>query len=191
MSYDIYCYRSTLGYPDVDEASDIIDNEYDWDENEARPATKLAIVKALTTFNPKLEAFDFDYGAIAELTQQTIEEAKEKFDHIELNPPEGGLAIQLIVYDNYVFITIPYWYKGEQAKQVMTNVKSYIDIICKQPGYFVYDPQIDVALDTGKTDYDPLAQYLPTSEYVATMLKPTEELPKEPVQVKKPWWKFW
>ncbi len=122
MSYDLYCYKSQLGRPDLDEAQAVIDVEED-EENEdvqSDPATKLKIAKALLDFNPRLESFEFDFNAIAELQKISVDEAKEQFDHIELNTPEGDLATQITIFDNNVSITIPYWYSGDKAKTVST-----------------------------------------------------------------------
>lgn len=94
MSYDIYCYKSKLSILDEDEADRAIEADNDkWGKNESNPELKLANVKALKSYNPRLEAIDFDYGEIAKLTAATIQEAKRKFDHIELNPIEGDIAI--------------------------------------------------------------------------------------------------
>lgn len=135
MSYDIYCYKSKLGVPDEDEADRVVEaNNGKWAKSESSPELKLAIVKALKSYNPRLEAFDFDYGEIANLTAATIQEAKHKFDRIELNPPEGDIAIQLTVSNNSVWIRVPYWYQGEQASQLFSDIKSYIKIIRETAG---------------------------------------------------------
>src|SRR5688572_5928439 len=116
MSYDIFCYRSELGRPDEDEADSVIEADNDkWKKKAGDASKKFDIVKALITCNPRLKAFDFDYEKISNLSSVTPDEAKDKFDHIELNPQEGDIAIQLTIYDNHVFITVPYWYQNDQA----------------------------------------------------------------------------
>jgi hypothetical protein len=100
MSHDIFCYKSKLGKPDEEEANSVIGADNDkWAKKDTDASTKLTIVNALKEYNPRVEAFDFDYGEIANLTAATIEEAKNKFDHIELNTPEGDIATQLTVYE--------------------------------------------------------------------------------------------
>jgi hypothetical protein len=77
---------------------------------------KSGLEKALTEYNPRLERFDLDYSEIAKLEKITIDEAREKFDYIELNPPEGDLVIQITINDDNVTLTIPYWYKNTNRR---------------------------------------------------------------------------
>ena len=189
MSYDIFCYRSKLGTPDEDEASSVIDSDNDdWVKRDRDASGKLSLVKALQEHNPRLQAFDFDYGEIAKLTASTIEEAKNKFDHIELTPSEGDLAIQLTVFDNHVHINSPYWYQGDQAKKLFTEITSYIKVIRDTAGYYVYDPQTGEVFDPAKDSFDGLAKYLSVSEHMDEIVG--NSVPS-PSPKKKPWWKFW
>jgi hypothetical protein len=188
MSYDLYCYKSQLGRPDLDEAQAVIEVE-EGEENEdveSDPATKLKIAKALLDFNPRLESFEFDYNAIAELQKISADEAKEQFDHIELNTPEGDLATQITIFDNNVSITIPYWYSGDKAKMVFDNVSEYTKIIRKTAGYFVYDPQTENVYDPAIDNFDGFDVY-------TSMTGEVEKLKtgKTETTNKKPWWKFW
>ena len=188
MSYDLYCYKSKIGRPDEEEASSIIDDDSDkWTKKERDPAAKLAIVKALTAYNPRLEAFDFDYGEIAKLSATTIGQAKDKFDHIELNPPEDDLAIQVTVYDNHVSFSIPYWYQGEKAKQLFGQLRAYIKIIRDTAGYFIYDPQAGEVFDPAEKEFDGLNTYLSVSGHLDEWVNSTNAVQNS----KKPWWKFW
>ena len=142
MSYDIYLYNSKTGIPDEDEVHAVIAADMDkWAKKEINPLLKLSIVKALTEYNPGLQAFDFHYGDIAKLSVKTIEEEKNKFDHIEINTSEGDAVVRLIVYNNHVFITVPYRYQNEEAKHLFKDIKSYIKIVRETAGYFVFDPQ--------------------------------------------------
>ncbi len=185
MSYDLYCYKSQLGRPDLNEAQAVIEAEEDEDE-QSDPATKLKIAKALLDFNPRLESFEFDYNAIAELQKISMDEAKEQFDHIELNTPEGDLATQITIFANNVSITIPYWYSGDKAKMVFDNVNEYTKIIRKTAGYFVYDPQTENVYDPTITNFESLNVY-------TSMTGEVEKLKTENTETtnKKPWWKFW
>jgi hypothetical protein len=189
MSYDIFCYKSKSGIPDEGEADLVIEADNDRLATKDRDVnTKLSIVKALTSYNPRLEAFDFDYGEIAKLSSTTIEDAKNKFDHIELNTPEGDIAVQLTVYDNHVYINVPYWYKGEEATRLFQDIKSYIKIIRETAGYFVFDPQSGQTFDPAENGFEGLEKYLSVSENI-------EEIISKPNTSKtgatKPWWKFW
>ena len=185
MSYDLYCYKSQLGRPNIEEAQIVI--EVDEEENNIQPdgELKLKIVKALIDFNPRLESFEFDYDEIAKLQSINKEEAKEKFDHIELNTPETDLATQITIFDNNVSITIPYWYSGKKAKEVFEKVIEYTKIIRETAGYF-YDPQTETVYDPMSKNFDGLAMYTNTTNEVLNI---KSENPKE--ANKKPWWKFW
>lgn len=191
MSYDLYCYKSKLGRPDLEEAKAVIEVEEDEENQEKEdvlsdPATKLKIAKALLEFNTRLESFDFDYNEIAELQSISVDEAKEQFDHIELNTTEGDLATQITIFDNNVSITIPYWYSGEKAKSVFDKVGEYTKIIHKTAGYFVYDPQTENAYDPSTNNFDGLEVYTSVTDEVEKLItENTENISK------KPWWKFW
>ncbi len=142
MSYDLYCYKSKIGNPDQDEADSVIEADKDkWAKKDINPETKLSIIKALRKHNSKLISVDFKYGEITELPPDIIKAEKNRFDHIELNFTKGELSIRFIIYDNHVQITVPYWYKGEEAKQLFIDIKSYIKIIHDTAGYFIFDPQ--------------------------------------------------
>lgn len=185
MSYDIYCYPSLLGKPDLDEARALIEAEEE-STSDARPEIKVKIAKALLAYNPRLESFNFDFPEIAGLTEKSIEEIKEAYEHIELNTPEGDLATQITLFDSYVTISVPYWYSGENAKALFDKISDYVKIIKQSGGYFVYDPQTEFV-------FDPLIENgldLEAYQSVTQKLKNMESEQSKPI-VKSPWWKFW
>ncbi len=107
-----------------------------------------------------------------------------RYQHVELNPPEGDLAIQLTVYDDHVFISIPYWYQGSRADQVFSQLSEYIRVIRETAGFFAYDPQTGIAFDPQQTHLREHQQYD----------KGVKDLPKIAAGASKsdkPWWKFW
>ena len=194
MSYDIYLYKSKTGRPDEEEADAVVAADTDkWTEKENNSQIKLAIVKALTEFNSRLQAIDFQYGNIAKLSVETITEAKNKFNHIEINTSDGDAALQLIVYNNHVFITVPYWYQGDEAKQLFKDIKSYIKIIRQTAGYFVWDPQTGEVFDPAENNFEGLNDYLNMSENLEEIIKTTSNKPSIDLkkEMKKPWWKLW
>lgn len=184
MSYDIYCYKSNLNRPDLEEAQAIM--EIEEEETIADPETKQKIVKALIDYNPKLEIFEFNYEEIARLKGISIDEAKEAFDHIELNTPEEDLATQITIFDNTVSITVPYWYSGDKAAEVFNTISEYAKVIRQTVGYFVYDPQTDKV-------FDPLNENVFALDIYENMTNQVEKMKSEQIQKsdKKPWWKFW
>ncbi len=185
MSYDIYCYKSRLDRPDLEEAQTAIEVD-DETETISDPETKQKIVKALIEYNPRLESFDFDYQEIAKLQGISIDEAKKAFSHIELNTPEGDLATQITIFDNNVSITVPYWYSGDKATEVFDKISNYAKIIRQAVGYFVYDPQTDKV-------FDPLTENIFGLDVYQSMTGQVEKMKTEQSQKieEKPWWKFW
>ncbi len=189
MSYDVTCYRSKIGRPDAEEAEMLMELD-EHGEHVLKPSAdandKIKITQALLDFNPRLENFDFDFDEIAKLQGISVDEAKRQFSHIELNPPEGDFAIQITVSDHDVWISFPYWYKGQELTEVFTRVHAYTTIINEVAGYYVYDPQTGRAFDPKVEDFDGQAIY-------AKMTQKVDELKAEQTQLvqKKPWWKFW
>ena len=187
MSYDFYCYRPISNLPLVSEAQGVIrseEGEVRRDDDEAREM-KQKIADALIEFNPRLEPFKLDHAEIAKAMKISVEEAKAQWNHIELNPPDGDLAIQLTIHWDHVSVEIPYWYTGARADRVFEQLSEYVRVIRKAAGFFAYDPQTDRAFDPeneqlgSHEEYDRIAENLP--EIVA------QGLPS----AKKPWWRFW
>ena len=190
MSYDLYCYRPSSDAPDVTEARAVVEllnaDEEAGRTRPASPAVKERIASALMQHNPRLERFQFDFRRIAESANISEDEARTRYQHVELNPPEGDVAIQLTIYDDHVFVTIPYWYSGVDADQVFASLSDYLRIVRRASGYFAYDPQTDMAFDPEKivlrdhAQYDNVVRQLPGIIAEGAL-----------GEQKKPWWKFW
>ena len=185
MSYDLYCYRPTSDTPSVEEARSIIESEEDKvyrDDDEAK-AIKQKIVAALVEFNPRLEPFTFDHNLIAAGTKVSVEQARARWNHIELNPPEDDLAIQLTVHWDHVSLTTPYWYKGAKADQIFSELTAYLRVIRQTVGFFAYDPQTNRAFDPAKEEFNAHREYD----------RVVKDLPAIALRAVtgKPWWKFW
>jgi hypothetical protein len=165
MSYDIYCYKSKIGKPNEDEADSVIEADNDkWAKKDKNSTSKLALVKNLLEFDTMLEAKDFKYGDISKLSVDIIEENEKQFARIEINTLESDLTIQLSVFDNHVFITLPFTYKGDEAKKIFERITSYVKIINETAGYFVFDPQTGQVFDPAENEFDGLLKYLSVSE---------------------------
>ena len=185
MSYDIYCYRSKIGKPDLQEAEDAIEDEDETNlSSEDVHTIKEKLAEALINLNPKFERFAYDYEEIARSQNMSVDEAKQQFNQIELTPPETELATQIIISNNQVFITIPFWYSGEQAKKVFINLADYLKIIHQITGYFAYDPQTGDVFDPTNTVTSGLELYCKTTEQVVNIKDSN-------TTIEKPWWKFW
>lgn len=103
-----------------------------------------------------------------------------------MNTPEGELATQITIYGDTVSITVPYWYSGDEAKEVFKNITKYAKVIRQAVGYFVYDPQAEKV-------FDPLNESIFGLDIYQNMTEQVYKLKKEQVAKlnKKPWWKFW
>ena len=187
MSYDVYCYRPISNAPSEEEALAIISSEEEdvyRDDPEARKI-KESISNALLRINPRLERFKIDYGEVARSRNISEEQARAQLSHIELNSPDGDLAIQLTVHWDLVTLTIPYWYTGTAADRVFEQVTTYLRVIRKAVGFFAYDPQTERAFDPetevfgNHEEYDRIAENLPAI------------IAQGEASAKKPWWKFW
>lgn len=187
MSYDLYCYRSALGDPNSAEAEALVEAINTAEEaGEKKPTssdTKEKITAALIAHNPRLEPFKFDYSKIAEFQKISEDEARSSYQHVELNPPEGDLAIQLTVYDDHVFISIPYWYQGSKADQVFSQCSQYLRVIRRTAGFFAYDPQTGIAFDPEQTE-------LRNHQGYEKIVKDLPKIAAEAATPDKPWWKF-
>jgi hypothetical protein len=69
MSYDLYCYYSESGKPELEEAQSAVEAAQQAEEDEASlpPLTQACedLAAALLRFDPRLERFVFDYADIA------------------------------------------------------------------------------------------------------------------------------
>jgi hypothetical protein len=188
MSYDFYSFRSASGQPSPEEAQQVIlgeEKETFRDDPEAREV-KEKIAAALLQINPRLERFQFDYSKIAASRKISEEQARARFNSIELNTPKDDLAVQISIFWDHVSFSIPYWYKDAKGDQVFAQLLAYLKAVKETSGFFAYDPQSDRA-------FDPLVEGLmsDSSEYkrISTNLPAiiAQGLPPR----KKPWWKFW
>ncbi len=192
MSYDWYCYRGKLDVPDAKEAEAVIEAVNAAEEIGARsaadPAVKERVVAALLEYNPRLERFVPDYKGIAKLRNISEDEARAQMPTIQLNTPEGAkLPFQLDIADEHVFLTIPYWYKGDAADQVFAEILQHLRVIRRTAGYFVYDPQTGAAFDPETTESLNHGQYDEVVEKMPELIAVADKLARK----SKPWWKFW
>lgn len=185
MSYDLYCYKQNTSSPSLKDASRFLKdlNNSNTRKEIKSPAIKNTIVAGLIKANPRFEKFSLDYDKIAEFENSTIEEAKAKYTYIELNLPECDSAIQITVEDDYVHISIPYWYGDGQSKPVFKELIEYLRIIQNIAGYMVYDPQTSRFFDPVNEEYVDQTVYQRTVQIIPELIASSVR--------KKPWWKFW
>lgn len=113
-----------------------------------KEALKRRVADALIAHNPKLEVFEFGYEAIARLEKISVEQARLKYRHLEPNQSEDDCdGIQITLFDDEASVTVPYWHDGDQAADTFREIWSYLEIICRETGYLIYDPQIDQVIE--------------------------------------------
>jgi hypothetical protein len=154
MSYD---FRLFLSQPGVDP---VVTAEGEADEGSeeinpgppipAKEARKRAIANALIKADPALEIFRFGFDEIAKFQNVGVEEARLRFRHLELNDPEGGPGIQIVLFDDSASVIVPYWHNEKKAKAVFAQIWEYLKVISDIAGYDVYDPQLECIINLNR-----------------------------------------
>ncbi len=147
MSYD---FRLFVPQPGVDSLA-TAQSEPDQESEEINPgppvpakeARKRAIAAALMKADPALEVFQFGFDEIARFQKISVEAAKLRFRHMELNGPEDGPGIQITLLDDGASLTVPYWHKDKKAKAVFARSWEYLKVIQRVGGYQIYDRQME------------------------------------------------
>jgi hypothetical protein len=147
MSYDFRLFLPRLGVDPLVTAQTDPDEESD-DINPGPPVAaketrKHAIADALMKTDPLLEVFQFGYEEIAKFQNISVEEAKLRWRHMELNGPDDGPGIQITLLDDGASLTVPYWHKDKRATVVFAQIWVYLKIIQRVGGYQIYDPQME------------------------------------------------
>jgi lipase chaperone LimK len=143
------------------------------------------VADALIASNPELKVFQFDYAAVAKSQKISEEQARIKFRHLELNGPEENCnGIQITLFDDEAAVTVPFWHEGEKAADTFREIWRYLEIISREAGYLIYDPQIDRVIEASASFNDALACYS------GAMPQIHKTLPSSGAE-RKPWWKFW
>lgn len=179
MSYDLHFFtlREGVGVREVLERED---------EQIARgprepktEAKKRKVADLLLAHDARLVLFKPDFDAIAKLHKMRVDEAYERIRHLELNDTTSGIQIRL--FDDRASLTIPYWHEGDAARRVLEQAWGMIEIICRDTGYEVFDPQLDRVIDVNAFDAV-LCTYTRVTARMEAMVGRG---------AKKPWWKFW
>lgn len=189
MSYDFYLFEVK---PEEKALEKI---EYIFQQLESEPVDtgepiqskeerKEMLKSALIERNSQLEKFEFDYDKISKYEGITIEQAKRRYRHFELNGPEDSNGIQITLNDDMATITVPYWHKGDKAKEVFSEIWDYLSVIQDKVGYEIYDPQIERILNLSTDFEESLSSYTTVVSHLETDIY-------ESINKKKPWWKFW
>jgi hypothetical protein len=81
-------------------------------------------------------------------------------------------------------VTVPYWHEGDKAEDTFREIWGYLEIISREGGYLIYDPQTDLIIDPASGFEDAL------DCYTGGMRTIHQTLPTSNTE-KKPWWTFW
>ena len=178
MSYDLYCYKSTTGSPDADEAEVVISPENEIEPSVDEWKQMNAVASALISFDPRLEIFQFDHKKIAENQSISIDEARRLTNYIEVNTPEDDANyVQFNITRDHVSLSFGFGMPPDIIERIM----DYVDVICKETSYFLYDPQDGSVSDP----INPIP--LSDDEKKSWVENDDVSFLKED----KPWWKFW
>lgn len=188
MSYDFDLVRLLEGCTPSEEAVSVsLEREAEARDEPAVPAReerKRQLAEALRALNPQLSIHVDDFAVIAQMQGISEEEARHRKRSVELNGPEDGNGIQIVLFDESAAVTIPYWHIGEKADSTLQEAWRYLDLLRREGGFITWDSQVGRILDLS-TDFGlVLQQYAQGVTFVRR--KATEGLPG-----KRPWWRFW
>ena len=157
MSHDLFLYRSDNKIPDVDEASEVIDNDNDkWARKPYNLQTKMMIENALLKADSTL--MGFDYEGLSKNQNKTVEDIRKSFMHFELRCEKPDIEIK--IFDNHVEIIVPFLQNRELAAKAFEKINKYITVVFQVAEYFVYDPQSGEAFNPSNIPFDGLQKYL-------------------------------
>ncbi len=135
-----------------------------------KEALKRRVADQLIAHNPQLQLFQFPYDKIAQFEKLSLEEARRKYRHLELNGPEGGNGIQMILWDDDASLTVPFWHEREKAGHAFRELWNYLEIVCRETGYAIYDPQMNRTFNLSAGCEEILANYHRTARQVREAL---------------------
>ena len=135
-----------------------------------KEALKRRVAEQLLAHHPTLQLFQFPYDKIAQFEKLSLEETRRKYRHLELNGPEDGNGVQVILWDDDASLTVPFWHQQEKAVEAFRELWSYLELVHRETSYVVHDPQLECTVDPSAGCEDPLANYLLTARRVREAL---------------------
>ncbi len=124
-----------------------------------KEALKRRIAGELVGGNFKLRVSEFPYGQIARFEQISEDTARRKYRHVELNGPEGGSGLQVVLRDDEAWVTVPLWHEGERAREVFREVWRCLELIRRGTNYLCYDPQLGKLIELSTSEAQVLGCY--------------------------------
>ena len=133
MSYDLYLLE--LPSDDLNEARSRLEERLARARGESTPPElKEGAAEALMNADSRFQPFKKDYQAIAEFEGISVEEARKRYDELELNGPGEEKLAQFVFDNGYIAV---HWYSGTTPEEML----NYLEILCRETGYAVFDPQ--------------------------------------------------
>ena len=185
MSYDFRLFKRRAGEDALVTARANSEGLPTTPPDQHKEALKRRVADALIAHNAKLHIFRFDYDAVAKARRISVDEARLKYRHLELDGPEEDCnGIQITLFDDEASVTVPFWHEGDKAADTFREIWSYLEIISREADYLIYDPQIDRVIDPSAGVEEAL------SCYTGAMRQIRQNLPVGAAGRRR-WWKFW
>ncbi|MGD0912223.1 MAG: hypothetical protein ABR928_10015 [Terracidiphilus sp.] len=165
MSYDVYAYPPDSPAPSKGQAEAFLRSleitpgyvPEPWTEQEIERRER--VVAALLEKNPRLRRSEFNFAFMARRRKITEVKARARYQHAELTPPQEDLAMQVTIWRDHAFISVPFGFRGGERKLVFDQMLGYLRAIRQAAGYFAYDRQAGVAFDPINTRTMPSGLY--------------------------------
>jgi GNAT superfamily N-acetyltransferase len=124
-----------------------------------KEALKRRVANELVAANLKLRIDELPYGRIAAFEHISEEVARRKYRQVELNGPEGGSGLQVVLRDDEALVMVPLWHEGKKAAEVFREVWSCLELIRRATNYLCYDPQLGHMFEITAGETVALARY--------------------------------
>ena len=162
MSYHLHLFRPVPDQDPLKTVNTLLDAEEESEEinpglpDAEKERIKHRIAVCLIEINSSLSICQYDFDAIAEIENVTVEAAKIRHRELTLDGGEDSNGIQITVYDDGADITVPYWHSGEKAIDIIGEIWRYLKVF-QQEGLAVYAPQMEQILNLGQ-DFDAVVE---------------------------------
>jgi hypothetical protein len=107
-------------------------------------------------------------------------------ERIELNGPEEGTGLQVLIFPAAAYVHVPFWHTGADADDAWAQAWTVLRVLERETGWRTYDPQLDRLLDLDADRAAVLAEYgrgVAAAQAISTAALDAAE--------QRPWWKFW
>jgi hypothetical protein len=143
---------------------------------------KKALATKLVLGNPKLQILVHDFNEIAKLQGISENEARTRFDFIQIQSNGSDTDIAIVIFDTIISVDISFKILEANHSAILLEVKSYLRIIMEETGYFVFDTECEKIYDYGMIN---------NFEFDLKRRREKVKIAAGVVQSPRPWWKFW